>query len=81
VEGGSTITQQLVRNLYLEDPEDTLKRKIIEAHLANDEEERHSKDWILTSYLNTASTGRMRAPPRSASKRPRRRTTRSMRGT
>src|SRR5919109_1305604 len=57
VEGGSTITQQLVRNLYLEDPEDTLKRKIIEAHLANDEEERHSKDWILTSYLNTASYG------------------------
>ncbi len=57
VEGGSTITQQLVRNLYLEDPEDTLRRKIIEAHLANDEEERHSKDWILTQYLNTASYG------------------------
>jgi penicillin-binding protein 1A len=57
VEGGSTITQQLVRNLYLENPEDTLKRKIIEAHLANDEEQRHTKDWILTQYLNTASYG------------------------
>jgi penicillin-binding protein 1A len=57
VEGGSTITQQLVRNLYIENPEDTLKRKIIEAHLANDEEKEHSKDWILTAYLNTASYG------------------------
>src|SRR3954447_7208387 len=57
VEGGSTITQQLVRNLYIANPEDTLKRKIIEAHLANDEEDQHSKDWILTQYLNTASYG------------------------
>src|SRR4051794_29898687 len=57
VEGGSTITQQLVRNLYIEDPKDTLHRKIIEAHLANDEEDQHSKDWILTEYLNTASYG------------------------
>ena len=57
VEGGSTITQQLVRNLYIEDPQDTLKRKIIEAHLANDEEDQHSKDWILTEYLNTAPYG------------------------
>src|SRR3954469_3558835 len=57
VEGGSTITQQLVRNLYIADPEDTLKRKIIEAHLANEEEDQHSKDWILTQYLNTASYG------------------------
>jgi penicillin-binding protein 1A len=57
VEGGSTITQQLVRNLYIANPEDTLKRKIIEAHLANEEEDQHSKDWILTQYLNTASYG------------------------
>jgi penicillin-binding protein 1A len=57
VEGGSTITQQLVRNLYIQDPEDTLKRKIIEAHLANDEEKQHSKDEILTEYLNTAPYG------------------------
>src|SRR5262249_59213276 len=52
VEGGSTITQQLVRNLYIANPEDTLRRKIIEAHLANDEEDRHSKNWILTAHLN-----------------------------
>jgi penicillin-binding protein 1A len=57
VEGGSTITQQLVRNLYIQDPQDTLKRKIIEAHLANEEEDEHSKDWILTKYLNTAGYG------------------------
>src|SRR5689334_9784043 len=57
VEGGSTITQQLVRNLYIQDPQDTLRRKIIEAHLANEEEDQHSKNWILTQYLNTASYG------------------------
>src|SRR3954465_7125771 len=57
VEGGSTIPQQLVRNLYIPDPEHTLKRKIIEAHLANEEEDQHSKDWILTEYLNTAPYG------------------------
>src|SRR4051794_3281806 len=56
-QGGSTITQQLVRNLYIADPEDTVRRKIIEAHLANDEEDQHSKDWILTEYLNTAPYG------------------------
>jgi penicillin-binding protein 1A len=57
VEGGSTITQQLVRDLYIQSPQDTIKRKIIEAHLANEEEKQHSKDWILTAYLNTAPYG------------------------
>jgi penicillin-binding protein 1A len=57
VQGASTITQQLVRNLYIRDPEETLKRKLIEAHLAYDEEEAHSKRWILTAYLNTAPYG------------------------
>jgi penicillin-binding protein 1A len=57
VEGASTITQQLVRNLYIDNPQDTLKRKIIEAHLANEEEDQHTKDWILTKYLNTAGYG------------------------
>src|ERR1700760_4209509 len=33
VQGASTITQQLVRNLYIQNPEETLKRKLIEAHL------------------------------------------------
>jgi len=57
VQGASTITQQLVRNLYIHNPEDTLKRKLIEAHLANDLFEKHNRDWILTSYLNTAPYG------------------------
>jgi penicillin-binding protein 1A len=57
VQGASTITQQLVRNLYIRDPEETIKRKLIEAHLAYDMEEAHSKRWILTAYLNTAPYG------------------------
>ncbi len=57
VQGASTITQQLVRDLYIQHPQETLKRKLIEAHLANDEEDAHSKDWILTAYLNTAPYG------------------------
>ena len=57
VQGASTITQQLVRNLYIRDPEETIKRKIVEAHLAYEEEEAHSKEWILTAYLNTAPYG------------------------
>ena len=57
VQGGSTITQQLVRNLYITNPQDTIRRKIIEAHLASDLESQHSKDWILDKYLNTAPYG------------------------
>ncbi|MFL5906117.1 MAG: transglycosylase domain-containing protein [Solirubrobacterales bacterium] len=57
VEGGSTITQQLVRNLYIANPQETVRRKIIEARLANEEEDQYSKDAILTQYLNTASYG------------------------
>jgi penicillin-binding protein 1A len=57
VQGASTITQQLVRNLYIRDPAPTIERKLIEAHLAYEEEEAHSKRWILTAYLNTAPYG------------------------
>ncbi len=46
VEGGSTITQQLVRNLYV-GRERTLQRKIREAKLAEELEDKHSKRWIL----------------------------------
>ena len=56
-QGASTITQQLVRNLYIEDPEDTIERKIIEAEMARQYEEEHSKQEILEEYLNTASYG------------------------
>jgi penicillin-binding protein 1A len=57
VQGGSTITQQLVRNLYISDPERDLERKIREAKLAEELEQKHSKAWILEHYLNTASYG------------------------
>jgi penicillin-binding protein 1A len=57
VEGGSTITQQLVRNLCLSHPARNLERKIIEAQLAVEYAERHSRREILGQYLNTASYG------------------------
>jgi penicillin-binding protein 1A len=57
VQGASTITQQLVRNLYIAHPQETIKRKLIEAHLANDMEDAHSKRWILAQYLNTSPYG------------------------
>jgi penicillin-binding protein 1A len=57
LQGGSTITMQLVRNLYVGIDERTLKRKIIEAVLAERLEKVHDKDWILTDYLNTVPYG------------------------
>ena len=56
VEGGSTITQQLVKKLYVGD-EQTIGRKIREAYLAWKLEKRLSKDRILTRYLNTVYFG------------------------
>jgi penicillin-binding protein 1A len=50
-QGGSTITQQVVKNLLL-DPERTYKRKIREALLARKLEQELSKDEILELYLN-----------------------------
>jgi penicillin-binding protein 1A len=57
VQGASTITQQLVRNLYITNPENTIERKLKEAKLAREFDEKHSKEWILTEYLNTAPYG------------------------
>ena len=57
VEGGSTITQQLVRELCLRNPKRNIERKIIEAKLAIEYAERHSRREILGQYLNTASYG------------------------
>src|SRR3954469_16355319 len=56
VQGGSTITMQLVRRLYLT-RDRSFKRKIEEATLAREMEKRRSKDWILTNYLNDVSFG------------------------
>ncbi len=57
--GTSTITQQLARNLYLEDTmmERSLDRKIKEAYYAYILEQRLSKDQILEAYLNTVNFG------------------------
>jgi len=57
LQGGSTITMQLVRNLYLGGNQHTLRQKIIEAKLALDYEKHHSKHAILTSYLNSVPYG------------------------
>jgi penicillin-binding protein 1A len=56
VEGGSTITQQLAKNLFLT-PDRTLRRKIQETMLALWLEHRYSKDEILTIYLNRVYFG------------------------
>ncbi len=56
VEGGSTITQQLVKQLYVGDDE-TFQRKIDEAMLAWQLEDQLTKDQILTKYLNTVYFG------------------------
>jgi 1A family penicillin-binding protein len=55
-EGGSTITQQLARIMYLS-PERTFRRKVQEALLTIWLEHRLSKEEILTRYLNTAYFG------------------------
>ncbi len=58
VSGASTITQQLVKNLYLS-PETTYQRKIKEAILATEITRRFSKDQILEIYLNRVYYGNM----------------------
>ncbi|SMH54648.1 transglycosylase domain-containing protein [Azospirillum agricola] len=55
-QGGSTITQQLAKNLFLT-PEKSLRRKIQEAMLALWLEHRFTKDQILTAYLNRVYLG------------------------
>ncbi len=57
VQGGSTITMQLMRNLCISDPKRNVERKIQEAKLAVEYEQRHSKQDILGKYLNSASYG------------------------
>jgi penicillin-binding protein 1A len=57
VQGASTITQQLVRNLYPISNERTFDRKVKEACLAIKLSRRYSKDWILTTYLNAVYYG------------------------
>jgi penicillin-binding protein 1A len=58
-QGGSTLTMQLVRNLY--EPQSrfqkTITRKLREIKLADQLEHRHSKAWILDTYLNNVPYG------------------------
>jgi penicillin-binding protein 1A len=65
IQGGSTLTMQLVRNLYTGDDTregiEGYKRKIREAKLAQELEDIHNgrkgKEWILTKYLNSVPYG------------------------
>jgi penicillin-binding protein 1A len=52
VQGGSSITQQLARNLYIKKPSQTFGRKATEACLAIKIAREKSKTWILNAYMN-----------------------------
>lgn len=56
VQGGSTLTQQLAKNLFLS-PNRTLERKVQEVLLALWLEHKYTKDQILTMYLNRVYFG------------------------
>jgi penicillin-binding protein 1A len=58
LQGGSTLTQQLVRNLYIGNPQRTFSRKIKEACLAEKIFQRLSRKQILAAYLNEVFYGR-----------------------
>ena len=60
-EGGSTITEQLVKNLYIPEEERfevSFWRRLLQACLAHAYEQRHTKREILTAYLNAVYFGR-----------------------
>jgi len=60
LQGASTLTMQLVDNLYLPKQDraiHNLKYKIVQAKLAEQLESLHTKNWILISYLNDVPYG------------------------
>ena len=67
VEGGSTITQQLVRTLYISN-ERTVERKVTEACLAVKLDDAWSKQRILASYLNSVFYGNLAYGAEAASR-------------
>lgn len=58
LQGGSTITQQVARNVILHSQAQTYSRKITEMVVAQELEKKFSKDEILTSYINNSYFGR-----------------------
>lgn len=60
IQGGSTLTMQLVTNIYLPKSiaaSHNLRYKIVQAKLATELEDQHGKNWILTQYLNDVPYG------------------------
>lgn len=57
MEGGSTITQQVAKNLYFITEKTVVRRKIAEMFMALDLENKYSKDDILEIYINTIYFG------------------------
>jgi len=60
LQGGSTLTMQLVNNIYLPysiERHHNIRYKIVQAKLANELAARHSKAWILNQYLNDVDYG------------------------
>jgi membrane peptidoglycan carboxypeptidase len=68
-QGGSTITQQLVKQTLIKDPKRELRRKIQEAFLATRLEKELTKNQILRQYLNVIYLGNGAYGVRSASER------------
>lgn len=58
LQGGSTISQQLAKNLYFPHPARTVSRKIAEARVTYELERQYTKAQILEMYLNTIYLGR-----------------------
>lgn len=56
-EGGSTITQQTAKNLYLMKEKDVSNRKVAEFLIGRDLEKNYNKDEILELYVNTIYFG------------------------
>merc|ERR1711916_96880 len=57
LQGGSTITQQVAKNMLLEDRSQELERKIREAILSKRMEEVFTKEQIISLYLNEIYLG------------------------